>query len=501
MFGLFGYEIQGYLTLNDDSGWQLLPTLSPGAPSKGARKSAITSKKVCPVPEEFVEKHDLGIGDHLVVSRPDPLVYNLLKVNGEPPYPRPHLKDPKPPNQPFLPVKGHPDAAVALLLGACFGPGDQVYVKAPLGAGKTWLLRDLALTALSNRAYVLFGIFGERPKELTETKELFGHLPNMEIIASPFDQSPKEQWSLVKLALSRANRLTESGKRVVLFLDSLTRIISIVDDFTKSKSLMAGGLSREAVLEVRPWMATPGRYDDFSSLTIVAACLVTNNRRDEVIAQQAGAIGEGYLQLDKKRVSEETLPALIPHTRSNEETFVRNEAAHFRGEEMEKIWRQIQSLREHVHGFSPDAAIKGVKVGIEKAGGDPVRFLHERDFWPNRGEKIVPVTKPKPKLEPKEPEAVQKETIPKETNPEETNSDYRDFVSSEYQKKMLRENKVPTELLVALDKKGIRVSDITYAIRQEAKIEDLEKIVKGNLSWNELLTLVEVRNTKRGNPK
>lgn len=58
---------------------------------------------------------------------------------------------------------------------------------------------------------------------MTDIKEAIEG-PNVEVIHSTFDELPEHHKRVAEMVIERAKRLVESGKDVVILLDSITRL-------------------------------------------------------------------------------------------------------------------------------------------------------------------------------------------------------------------------------------------------------------------------------------
>src|SRR5687768_1196997 len=102
------------------------------------------------------------------------------------------------------------------------GKGQRALIVSPPKAGKTTLLKDIAggITGNHPDAHMMVVLVGERPEEVTDIRRSV----KGEVFASTFDEPTENHTRVAELALERAKRLVESGRDVVILLDSITRI-------------------------------------------------------------------------------------------------------------------------------------------------------------------------------------------------------------------------------------------------------------------------------------
>jgi transcription termination factor Rho len=111
----------------------------------------------------------------------------------------------------------------AIDLIAPIGYGQRALIVAPARAGKTMLLQAITEGVAINHpeATLLVLLVDERPEEVSEMIS-WGR---GEVVASSFDQPAERHVDVADMTLERARRLVESGKDVVIVLDSITRLV------------------------------------------------------------------------------------------------------------------------------------------------------------------------------------------------------------------------------------------------------------------------------------
>ena len=105
---------------------------------------------------------------------------------------------------------------------APLGLGQRGLIVAPPKAGKTTVLKKIANAISENHPEIeiIVLLIDERPEEVTDMERSV----NGEVISSTFDLPPENHVRVADIVLNRAKRLVESGKDVVILMDSITRL-------------------------------------------------------------------------------------------------------------------------------------------------------------------------------------------------------------------------------------------------------------------------------------
>lgn len=191
------------------------------------------------------------------------------------------------------------------------GRGQRGLIVSPPKAGKTMLLKSIAngISAnYSSEAYLMVVLIGERPEEVTDMKRSV----KGEVVASTFDEPVENHTKLAEMTLERAKRLVESGRDVVILLDSITRLARAYNLMvpTSGKTL-SGGMDPVALYPPKKFFGAARNIEEGGSLTIIATCLVdTGSRMDDVVYEEFKGTGNMELHLDRKMAERRVFPSM-----------------------------------------------------------------------------------------------------------------------------------------------------------------------------------------------
>ena len=208
-------------------------------------------------------------------------------------------------------------------LVAPIGFGQRGLVVSPPKAGKTWLLKAIAEGVAKNYpdAHLMAVLIGERPEEVTDIER---HVETVtggkgEVASSNFDEAPDDQTRVAELALDRAKRVVESGKRVIVLLDSITRLARAYNlALPTSGRTLTGGFDPGALFPAKKFFGAARNFEPIDksskirpSLTIVGTALVdTGSRMDDLIYEEFKGTGNMELHLDRRLADRRVFPAM-----------------------------------------------------------------------------------------------------------------------------------------------------------------------------------------------
>jgi len=216
---------------------------------------------------------------------------------------------------------------------APIGRGQRGLIVSPPKAGKTTILKHVAngITTNYDDVHLMVCLIGERPEEVTDMDRSV----EAEVIASTFDDEVESHCRVAEMALARAKRLVESGKDVVILLDSITRLARAYNLVVPSSSrTLSGGLDPSALYPPKRFFGAARNTEEGSSLTIIATCLVeTGSRMDDVIYEEFKGTGNMELHLSRRLQERRVFPAI-----DIERSGTRREELLIEAELLSRIW-------------------------------------------------------------------------------------------------------------------------------------------------------------------
>lgn len=283
----------------------------------------------------------LRSGDHVVATVAGGKLVEVESVNGVTDWQsRPHFGD-------LVPI--HPRERLRLEteslttrvvdLFAPIGKGQRGLISAPPKAGKTMVLQALAAAIARNHpeVHLMVVLIGERPEEVTEMRSsIIG-----EVAYSTFDRPDKDHAVVAELAIERAKRLVESGRDVVVLLDSLTRLSRAYNNLAPNGGkILSGGIDAGAIYPPKRFFGAARNLQDGGSLTILATALVeTGSRMDDGLFEEFKGTGNMELRLSRSLADKRLFPAV-----DLDASGTRREEILMDGEELQLVWRLRRML-------------------------------------------------------------------------------------------------------------------------------------------------------------
>ena len=133
-----------------------------------------------------------------------------------------------------------------------------------------------------------------------------------EVVSSTFDEPASRHVQVAEMVIEKSKRLVESGRDVVILLDSITRMARAYNTVTPpSGRVLSGGLDANALQKPKRFFGAARNIEEGGSLTIIATALVdTGSRMDDVIFEEFKGAGNMEIHLDRKLVDKRVFPAI-----------------------------------------------------------------------------------------------------------------------------------------------------------------------------------------------
>jgi transcription termination factor Rho len=232
--------------------------------------------------------------------------------------------------------------------------GQRVLVMSAPRSGRTTLLRALARALQAQEGLELIVLLiDERPEEVTAWGEA---VPDAQVASATADLAPDEQVRVATLALERGRRLAESGRDVVLIVDSLSRL-------AVAASSASGGSPAGEVTEVKRVFGSGRELSEEGSGSMTVIATVVEGAEDGGAAERAVVTTESSLiRLDPALAAAGVFPAIrAGETRVSNEDEIRDP------DELAAIRR----LRSLLGDLDPAEAAALLRERIEGSASNP----------------------------------------------------------------------------------------------------------------------------------
>ncbi|MAH78553.1 MAG: transcription termination factor Rho [Rickettsiales bacterium TMED254] len=216
---------------------------------------------------------------------------------------------------------------------APLGKGQRALIVAPPRTGKTVMLQNIAHSITTNHpeAYLIVLLIDERPEEVTDMiRSVKG-----EVVSSTFDEPAVRHVAVAEMVISKAKRLVEHKRDVIILLDSITRLARAYNtQVPSSGKVLTGGVDANALQRPKRFFGAARNIEEGGSLTIIGTALVdTGSRMDEVIFEEFKGTGNSEIILDRKLSDKRVFPS-IDVTKSG----TRKEELLVNKDDLSKMW-------------------------------------------------------------------------------------------------------------------------------------------------------------------
>ncbi len=307
------------------------------------------------VPRRLIDEHQLRPGNLLTLSlRPNGKVKEVELVEDMKPelwrQIRPIYDTVALDPGPQIKLEHDPKEVTSRIIDliAPIGFGQRGLIVAPPRTGKTVLMQNLArgIHANNPQADLFLLLVDERPEEVTDMRR---NVPGT-VIASSNDNDTRQHIDLCTLASDRFKRLAETGRDVIVLMDSLTRLGRAFNRGSNSGKTLSGGIDARALEVPKKIFGAARKIEGGGSLTIIATALVqTNSRMDDVIFEEFKGTGNMEITLDRKAANDRIYPAFwLAQTGTRKEENLIDE----------HHMPAIDNIRKHLAAMPPIPALK-----------------------------------------------------------------------------------------------------------------------------------------------
>ncbi len=283
--------------------------------------------QICPeedvfVHSSFITRFKLRAGDFIVCKAArraqgePPAAEYIVSVNGVEPeslcrVPFESLTPCYPDKRLTLEYEGCSLTERAIDLFSPVGRGQRALVFSPPKAGKTTLLRHIALAITKNHPdyRIIAALIDGRPEEVSDFSEA---LKGAEITYSTFDRGDSYHIRTANLALARAKSIAESGGNAVLLLDGITALSRAHANLSQgSGTFGASGTDFQALMAVKRYFGAARNTSGGGSLTIIAAAVIgTGSEFDDAVCEELRFAANMEISLSAELARGRVFPAM-----------------------------------------------------------------------------------------------------------------------------------------------------------------------------------------------
>lgn len=195
-----------------------------------------------------------------------------------------------------------------------FGVGQRIGIMAGSGVGKSVLLDMIAHGAQAE--IVVVGLIGERAREVSDFVER--HMQGAKrarsvIVAVPADHAPNLRIRGAMLATSMAEQFRATGRRVLLIMDSLTRVAHAGREIALllGEPGAARGYPPSALATITKLVERAGNSaQSGGSITGLYTVLADGDNQDDPVVDTARSILDGHIVLSRDLAQRGQYPAI-----------------------------------------------------------------------------------------------------------------------------------------------------------------------------------------------
>lgn len=192
------------------------------------------------------------------------------------------------------------------------GQGQRIGIFAAAGCGKTSLM-NMIISHSEADIYVI-ALVGERGREVAEFVESIKHSSQRSrviLVYATSDRSSVERTNAAQIASTIAEYFSGLGKKVLLFIDSITRYARALRDVALSMGEMPARRGYPvSVFEALPKLLERAGCFLSGSITAFYTVLIENEEESDVIGDEVRSILDGHIYLSNKLAARGHYPAI-----------------------------------------------------------------------------------------------------------------------------------------------------------------------------------------------
>lgn len=192
------------------------------------------------------------------------------------------------------------------------GEGQRIGLFSGAGVGKSTLLGSIARNA--DVDVVVVALVGERSREVRQfVDECLGEagMQRSVVVAATSDAHAVERVRAAQVATTIAEHFRDSGKRVLLVLDSLTRVARAQREIGLARGEPPGRRGfPPSVFGILPRLAERAGQSRAGSITGIYTVLVESDDLDEPVADEVRGLMDGHIVLDRRLAERGHFPAV-----------------------------------------------------------------------------------------------------------------------------------------------------------------------------------------------
>lgn len=195
-----------------------------------------------------------------------------------------------------------------------FGIGQRVGIMAGSGVGKSVLLDMIATGAEAD--VVVVGLIGERAREVSDFVDRHmgqDRRAHTAVVAVPADHAPNLRLRGAMLATSLAERFRAEGRRVLLIMDSLTRVAHAAREIALllGEPGAARGYPPSALATITKLVERAGNSAaSGGAITGIYTVLADGDAHDDPVVDTARSILDGHIVLSRELAQRGQYPAI-----------------------------------------------------------------------------------------------------------------------------------------------------------------------------------------------